>query len=147
MSLNLYTGTGIIEAGSCKLEYAKTSQKPYARFTFVSRRESYRDPSKSEVAYLNCTAFGPLAERAYAAQGSELFIVGRFKTEEYEHQGQPRRKLTLLIEELKCLSNEASPAGSTGYQTAADPTDPAAGNVPRAAAPRAAAPTDDEPPF
>jgi single-strand DNA-binding protein len=93
------------------------SGTPLAEFGLaVNRTWTGQDGvKKEEVTFVDCTAFGRLAEviQEYRKKGDPLFIEGRLKLNQWEAQdGSKRSKLSIIVEGFQFLNR--APANSGG---------------------------------
>lgn len=66
-----------------------------------------------EAVFVDCTAWGRTAEVAaeYLPKGSPVLIDGRLKLDQWEHDGQKRSKLRVVVEKLQLLGRKPGAGG------------------------------------
>jgi single-strand DNA-binding protein len=92
---------------------------------------------KEEVAFIDCSAFGRVAEviAQYAPKGRSIFVEGRLHFESWEDKnGNKRNKLSVIVENFQFVGGKkADGAGGDEYQ--GEPQQPAKQAPPKTAAP------------
>ena len=90
----------------------------------------WKSKEKEGAEWVSCTAFGKLAEicSTYLVKGSQVFVQGRFKTDEYEKDGVKRYSTKIMIDTMQMLggkpdgqgnqNSENYAAGNEGYAPA-----------------------------
>ena len=90
----------------------------------------WKGKDKEGTEWVPCTAFGKLAEicSKYLKKGSQVFVQGRFKTDEYEKDGVKRYSTKIMIDTMQMLggkpdghgnqNSENYAAGNEGYAPA-----------------------------
>lgn len=80
----------------------------------------WKSKDKEGAEWVPCTAFGKLAEICgqYLQKGSQVFVQGRFRTEEYEKDGIKRYTTKIMLEQMQMLGSR--PEGSQQRQAPAD---------------------------
>lgn len=77
----------------------------------------WKSKDKEGTEWVNVTAFGKLAEICgeYLAKGKQVFVSGRFTTDEYEKDGVKRYSTKIVANEVQFLgSRDEGSAGSGG---------------------------------
>lgn len=71
----------------------------------VSRKYKSGETTKEEVCFIDCEAWGKLAEicEKYLDKGSPVLIEGRLKHDRWENEGQKRSKHGIVVEKLEFL--------------------------------------------
>ena len=89
----------------------------------VAATEKWRDKQTGEMKesteWFRVTFFGRLAEIAaeYLKKGSQVYVEGRLKTEEYEKDGIKRYATKVIAGELKMLGGAGGEGGGQQRQT------------------------------
>ena len=97
----------------------------------VNRRyKSNSGEDREEVCFVDVTVWGKTAELCaeYLRKGSQFFVEGRLKLDEWEKDGQKRSKLEVIVDEIEFMNSRpaASPAAAVdGGQQYAVPEAPA----------------------
>lgn len=99
-----------------------------ARFALaVDRRTRGRD-GRSEADFLNCTAFGKLADfvEKYLAQGSKILLTGRIQNNNYTNrEGQRVYSVQIIADEIEFAeSKSAADSRSAGSAARPEPSVP-----------------------
>ena len=87
----------------------------------------WKGKDKEGTEWIPCTAFGKLAEicSQYLKKGSQVFVQGRFKTEEYEKDGVKRYSTKIMLDTMQMLGGKSDggqrPARDGEYQPAEKP--------------------------
>lgn len=75
---------------------------------------------KESVFFLEIKAWSKIGENAakYLSKGSEIFVEGRLRQEEWEYQGEKKKKLVVYADNIQFLTkkkadNEATPNETT----------------------------------
>lgn len=90
----------------------------------------WKGKDKEGTEWIPCTAFGKLAEicSQYLKKGSQVFVQGRFKTEEYEKDGVKRYRTKIMLDTMQMLGSKSDggqrPARDGEYQPAPDTNKP-----------------------
>lgn len=65
----------------------------------------WKSKDKEGAEWVSCTSFGKLAEicSAYLVKGSQVFVQGRFKTDEYEKDGIKRYSTKIMLDHMQML--------------------------------------------
>lgn len=103
------------------------------------------DEKKQETCYIDVTVFGRSAEIAneYLAKGSEIFVEGRLRLDQWENkEGEKRRKHVLVADRFQFLSGKGDETDGASNGTATAGAASSSGGS--AATPSA---DDDELPF
>jgi single-strand DNA-binding protein len=118
--------------------------KAVARFAVVtSRRVKDRDSgewSDADTTFWDCVAFGELAQNIADSleKGTAVIVTGHASQEEWEKDGQKRRSMKVIAEDVAASLRWASAKVMKAGQQSADTSKPA---------PRDENPFDSEPPF
>lgn len=80
----------------------------------------WKSKDKEGAEWVPCVAFGKLAEICgqYLQKGSQVFVQGRFRTEEYEKDGQKRYTTKIMLETMQMLGSKSQ--DSSQRQAASD---------------------------
>lgn len=72
-----------------------------------------------DVDYINCTAWGPLAERVaqYLFKGSKALVQGRLRSSSWEQDGKKRSKLEVLATDVTFLDAKRDNADANDEPT------------------------------
>jgi single-strand DNA-binding protein len=119
------------------------------------RYQTASGEEREEVCFVDCTAFGRMAEvlNQYCQKGKQIYLEGRLKFDTWEDKqgGGKRSKLSVVVENFQFLgSREGGGAGAAPAQEAGaeDQTRPPAPRPPqRAPSAPAAPPPAQEPPL
>jgi single-strand DNA-binding protein len=73
----------------------------------VSDREKVNGEWKDVTEWVNCVAFGKLAEvlRDYAGKGAKVYVSGKLKTRSWEKDGVTKYRTEIVVNELVLLSD------------------------------------------
>lgn len=76
----------------------------------------WKGKDKEGTEWVPCSAFGKLAEICgqYLKKGSQVYVQGRFKTDEYEKDGVKRYSTKIMIDTMQMLGGK--PDGGQGQQ-------------------------------
>jgi single-strand DNA-binding protein len=81
----------------------------------------WKSKEKEGAEWVSITAFGKLAEicTTYLVKGSQVFVSGRFKTDEYEKDGIKRYSTKIIADRMQMLggkpdSSQEKASGSYG---------------------------------
>ena len=79
----------------------------------------WKTKDKEGAEWVNITAFGKLAEicSQYLVKGSQVFIQGRMKTDEYEKDGIKRYSTKIVADRMQMLGGKSD--GGNSKQSAA----------------------------
>ena len=68
--------------------------------------------------FVDCTMFGTRAEKlsAYLSKGSKVAIEGKLRYSSWEHEGQKRSKLEVIVDEIEFLSRDQAQQTAQAYQ-------------------------------
>lgn len=68
----------------------------------------WKSKDKEGAEWVSISAFGKLAEicSQYLTKGSQVFISGRFKTDEYEKNGEKRYSTKIVAERMQMLGGK-----------------------------------------
>ena len=80
-----------------------------ASFTLgVNKKYKSGEETKEEISFLDCVAFGKLAELCsqYLAKGSPALVEGRLKQERWEKDGSQRSRVVIVAESVVFLSSK-----------------------------------------
>lgn len=68
----------------------------------------WKGKDKEGTEWVPCTAFGKLAEICgkYLVKGSQVFVQGRLKTDEYEKDGIKRYITKIMIDQMQMLGSK-----------------------------------------
>lgn len=111
----------------------RTGQQPEITYTAsgtavakfsVACSEKWRDKNSQEMKerteWVNCSAFGKLAEiiGQYVQKGSLLYVSGKMQTDKWQDQnGQDRYTTKIIVNEMKMLGSKGdSPAQTPAQQ-------------------------------
>jgi single-strand DNA-binding protein len=121
------------------------NQNPVTDFGLACNRKykTATGEQREEVTFVDCTAFGRLAEiiNQYCTKGKPIFVEGRLKYDTWEDKngGGKRNKLSVVIETMQLLGGP----GGAGAPGGAPPDEAEGGGPPprgaRSAPPRPAA--------
>ena len=94
----------------------------------------WKSKEKEGAEWVSCTAFGKLAEicSTYLVKGSQVFVQGRFKTDEYEKDGIKRYSTKIMLDQMQMLGGKPQGQPESTPRTEQRP-------APRQEAPRQAA--------
>lgn len=82
----------------------------------IATSESWKDKTTGEkqerTEWHRCTAFGKLAEiiGEYVKKGSQLYVEGSLRTEEYEKDGVKRYTTKIIVNEMRMLGGRPDSA-------------------------------------
>jgi len=92
--------------------------------TSFSLAVGWKGKDKEGTEWVNVTAFGKLAEicAQYLTKGSQVFIQGRMKTDEYEKDGIKRYSTKIVADRMQMLGGKSdrAPADDRAGTTASD---------------------------
>ena len=73
----------------------------------------WKSKDKEGAEWVSITAFGKLSEicSKYLVKGSQVFISGRFKTDEYEKDGVKRYSTKIIADEMQMLGGKSDGGG------------------------------------
>jgi single-strand DNA-binding protein len=81
--------------------------KPVANFSVASNRVWVNEAGerKDECTFVECTAWGRTAEviAQYFRKGDPILVEGELRLDQWEHEGQKRTKLFLLVDRFTFL--------------------------------------------
>jgi single-strand DNA-binding protein len=65
---------------------------------------------KESTEWINCTAFGKLAEIVgeYIKKGSQIYVSGSLKTDKYEKEGKTMYSTKVVVNNMQMLGTKAS---------------------------------------
>jgi single-strand DNA-binding protein len=68
----------------------------------------WKTKDKEGAEWVSCSAFGKLAEICgeYLRKGSQVFVQGRMKTEEYEKDGVKRYATKIVVDKMQMLGGK-----------------------------------------
>ena len=74
----------------------------------------WKSKTKKGTEWINCTAFGKLAEiiGEYVRKGSQVFVSGSMKTEKWEKDGKTNYSTKIMVNNLQMLGTKASQDGT-----------------------------------
>ena len=69
----------------------------------------WKSKEREGAEWVSISAFGKLAEICgqYLSKGSQVFISGRFKTDEYEKNGEKRYSTKIIADRMQMLGSKA----------------------------------------
>lgn len=73
----------------------------------VNERKRQQDGSyQDETSWLDCVMFGKRAEglQPYLTKGTKLSVVGHLKQSTYEHDGQRRSRVQIIVDEVELMN-------------------------------------------
>lgn len=73
----------------------------------VNERKRQQDGSyQDETSWFDCVMFGKRAEglHPYLTKGTKLSVVGHLKQSTYEHDGQRRSRVQIIVDEVELMS-------------------------------------------
>lgn len=78
----------------------------------------WKTKDKEGTEWVSIVAFKKLAEICgqYLKKGSQVYVAGRFRTEEYEKDGQKRYAVKIVADQMQMLGGKPEGAASTGGQ-------------------------------
>lgn len=85
------------------------SDKSVASFTLASNR-NYTNGDHPEADFIDCVAWEQKAEfiQKYFSKGSEMCVVGRLQTRNYENSDGVKRKITeIIVEEVNFVGKKS----------------------------------------
>lgn len=131
-------------AAAPEVRYLQSGRAVASLRLAVSRSYQQDGEWKKETCWLDCVAWGKMAESAAdMPKGQGLAVSGYMKTEEWEKDGQKRSRLVLVIQEGHRLAPRPGQDGESAPPPASTPPRPPR---PASAPPRAPdAPGDDIP--
>ena len=73
--------------------------------------------------FIDCTLFGKRAESldGYLSKGAKVAIEGKLRWSQWEHDGQKRSKIEVIVDEIEFMSRRDQQGGQGGYQQQAQP--------------------------
>lgn len=89
---------------------------PVTNFS-IAVSEKWKDKqsgeTREETEWINCTAFGRLAEvcSQYLRKGSKVYIEGKMKTSSWEKDGQKHYRTGVNVREMQMLGGQPSSQG------------------------------------
>ena len=95
--------------------------KKYTRFVLaVKRRVKSGDHPQSD--FIDCIAWDKLAEiiTQYCSKGSQIGVVGRLQTENYDKNGETRKRYDLIVNEIDFIGGGKSESSPADAQTASE---------------------------
>lgn len=132
-------------AAAPEVRYLQSGRAVASLRLAVSRSWKDGDEWKKETCWLDCVAWGKMAESAAdMPKGLGLVVTGYMKTEEWETEGKKRSRLVLVIQEGHRL---APRTGQDSESAPAAASTPPRAPRPASAAPRAPSETIDDIPF
>lgn len=77
----------------------------------------WKTKDKEGAEWVSITAFSKLAEICgqYLKKGSQVFVSGRMKTDEYEKDGVKRYTTKIVADRMQMLGSRGDSQGSSGY--------------------------------
>ena len=89
----------------------RRTQSGTAVLTFsIASNDRMKNPATGEWEdrpnYFDCAMFGTRAEKlqAYLAKGAKVAVAGHLRWSAWEHEGQKRSKIELIVDEVEFLS-------------------------------------------
>ena len=78
----------------------------------------WKTKDKEGAEWVPCVAFGKLAEicSKYLKKGSQVFVQGRFKTEEFEKDGVRRYSTKISLDNMQMLGGKQEGSGQSNSQ-------------------------------
>lgn len=78
----------------------------------------WKSKDKEGAEWVPCTAFGKLAEICgqYLKKGAQVFVQGRFKTEEWEKDGVKRYSTKIMLDQMQMLGGKQEGQRQSGDQ-------------------------------
>ena len=100
-------------------EFKTLSTTSLVSFTLANNRTyNVNNEKKEETVYIDCTAWGKLAEiiRQYCAKGKQVCISGRLKQNSWVNsEGKKHSKIEVVAENIQLLGN--AQGGQSGYES------------------------------
>lgn len=97
-----------------EIRYSNSAQPiAIAHYTLAVAR-SYKRNGEAEADFIDCIAFGKLAETAekYLKKGKQLSVVGRLQIRTYEDKSGTKRKVAeIIIEEHHFIGSKSDTSG------------------------------------
>lgn len=86
--------------------------------TSFSIAVGWKTKDKEGAEWVNITAFGKLAEicHEYLRKGSQVFVSGRMKTDEYEKDGIKRYSTKVVADRMQMLGSKGDRPSNDGGQ-------------------------------
>lgn len=106
-----------------EVRYSQGSNMAVARYSIAVNRQFKRD-GEPEADFLNCVAFGKMAEFAekYLHKGTKLVVTGRIQTGSYTNKdGQKVNTVDIVVEEQEFAESKNAASGS-GFAPASNNT-------------------------
>lgn len=106
MSLNTCTESGRL-GKAAELRYTTTGVAVVTFSIAVDERRKQSDGSyKDEANWFDCVMFGKRAEalQPYLAKGTKLSLVGHLRRSTYEHDGQKRSRVEIVVDDVELMN-------------------------------------------
>lgn len=106
MSLNTCTESGRL-GKAAELRYTTTGVAVVTFSIAVAERRKQSDGSyKDEANWFDCVMFGKRAEalQPYLAKGTKLSLVGHLRQSTYEHDGQKRSRVEIVVDDVELMN-------------------------------------------
>lgn len=100
-----------------------TNGTALASLSVATNREwKQGEEKKSEVSYVDCSAWGKLGELCgqHLTKGSKVLVQGRLKQDRWEKDGKKMSKLTVVAESVQFLGKQGAEAESVAPAESAD---------------------------
>ena len=106
MSLNTCTESGRL-GKAAELRYTTTGVAVVTFSIAVDERRKQPDGSYTDEAnWFDCVMFGKRAEalQPYLAKGTKLSLVGHLRRSTYEHDGQKRSRVEIVVDDVELMN-------------------------------------------
>ena len=106
MSLNTCTESGRL-GKAAELRYANNGVAVVTFSIAVDERRKQADGSyQDEANWFQCVMFGKRAEalQPYLAKGTKLSLVGHLRRSTYEHDGQKRSRVEIVVDDVELMN-------------------------------------------
>lgn len=116
MSLNHTAVSGYL-GKAAELRYTKGGTAVASFSMAVNERRKQADGSYADKAnWLDCVMFGSRAEALlpYLAKGTKLAVGGRLRQTAYEHDGQRRSRVEIVVDEVELMNARREPQQPDG---------------------------------
>ena len=101
------------------------NEKAVCEFTIASNRPVIKDGQR-DADFVNCQAWGKTAENLskYQDKGSLIAVIGEYRTDNYEKDGEKRYKTFILVNEIEFLEKKTSEQVPEEQKTTEPETNP-----------------------
>ena len=110
-----------------ELKYAQNGTAICNISIAVNRKFSGKDGPREEVAFVDCVAFGKVAEmiNQHFRKGKPIFVEGRLKFESWEaKEGGKRSRLVVIVEQVQFCDSRGEDGGGQRQEAQSGGYDP-----------------------